>query len=577
MSLLVRRQTDGPQGESLDREFDSGSVLIGPEADCDLVLPGLEQRLTARADAKGQVTLNARPRLEIGGRKTSRLRLGAGEQISLAGYEIAVFAPPPGFDSALLISGSPRLSPLAGTLARVEQGIRPFSIRRTGYVLALLILTLGLILPFIASREPATARLLASARLPMDTAWSSGPLHTAHRAAGLEMACSSCHAEPFVMVRDEACTGCHMAMHEHAEVSAFPVLAMERERCGGCHREHNEPERLARRDNGLCVDCHASPPAWGAATDVAAVHRFTAEAHPEFKVSLWQPEGEGAARGWSLTRVRQSPQQLSDPSHLKFNHAVHMDADKVQTQGAGEALVCASCHTLKDDGEHFELTTMDQHCRSCHQLNFDPFDPDLELPHGEARAAFVAMEAHFIREFTDPVLRAERAMQKPRRLPGKRMGAASCEGEGLACGQAEAEKEAQYQFAETGCVTCHDVRRMEATAPIDRWFVHPVRLTTDWYSQSRFDHRSHLSLGGRSGDGVCLDCHAATESESATDVLIPAQDNCLQCHDAAQQSVAVDCVGCHVFHREQGTPSIDARPGHALPQNQQAARGGPSP
>jgi hypothetical protein len=96
-------------------------------------------------------------------------------------------------------------------------------------------------------------------------------------------------------------------------------------------------------------------------------------------------------------------------------------------------------------------------------------------------------------------------------------------------------------------------------APIDRWFVHPVRLTTDWYSQSRFSHRSHLSLAGRSGDAVCLDCHAADVSTQATDVLLPAQDNCLQCHDADRQSVAVDCVGCHQFHRPEGSRSLEAR------------------
>ena len=100
---------------------------------------------------------------------------------------------------------------------------------------------------------------------------------------------------------------------------------------------------------------------------------------------------------------------------------------------------------------------MDDHCRSCHGLSFDVFDPDIELPHGEVRAAVTAMEAHFIREFTDPVLRAERAQEKPRRVPGKRTAAIVCEGSGLDCGRAEAMKEAAYQFTESGCITCHEV------------------------------------------------------------------------------------------------------------------------
>ncbi|MBT8445897.1 MAG: hypothetical protein KJO38_02035, partial [Gammaproteobacteria bacterium] len=260
-----------------------------------------------------------------------------------------------------------------------------------------------------------------------------------------------------------------------------------------------------------------------------------------------------------LQRERTAPAELRERSGLRFNHAIHLDPEKVRITLTEEPLQCAGCHSAAADGEHFEPVRMDSHCRSCHQLNFDPFEPDIELPHGNTRAAFEAMEAHFIREFTDPLLRAERARSKPRRLPGKRMGEASCEGDGLDCGRKEAAREAGYQFADTGCVTCHEVRDTGAAEPIDRWFVHPVRLTTDWYSEARFDHRSHLSLGGTRGDEACTACHAADTSTEAHEVLIPERDNCLQCHSDERSELAVDCVACHRFHRPQGTLSTSVR------------------
>ena len=181
------------------------------------------------------------------------------------------------------------------------------------------------------------------------------------------------------------------------------------------------------------------------------------------------------------------------------------------------------------------------------------------MPHGDQRAAVVAMEAHFIREFTDPQLRRERSASKPRRVPGKRQSAASCGGSGLDCGRAEALREAEYQFAETGCITCHVVDDTGLTNINDRWFIQPVRLIDDWYPFSRFDHSSHLSLALEGTGEVCESCHEASLSESATDVLIPGQDNCLACHAEDKGFSAVGCVSCHVFHHEDGTPSILVR------------------
>lgn len=558
MQLLLRRRSGDGQGETLDHELSGGTLRFGASARCDFQLPGLQEEVRVSDAGDGVLGLSCRREaLKLDGAVVRSCRLAAGEEVHAGGYRFRVFSAPTGFDAGLEIAGDANY--ISALTADVERGIRPWSPRSVSWLAGGLILLVFLLLPFLAMDNAAVARFTALPGIPDDRHWSSGELSSVHRAAGVADDCSACHGKPFEMVRDGVCTDCHQRIREHADVHDFAGLDLAADRCAGCHREHNEPARLVRRDNPLCADCHASPQEWRDDSELQAVHAFSAEGHPGFRISQWVPEGDGGAHGWTLRRTRAAPETLTDESQLKFNHAVHLDSEKVQTPNTRESLECASCHVPKDSGEHFEPVRMDAHCRDCHSLNFDPFDPEIELPHGNTRAAFEAMEAHFIREFTDPELRAERSMQKPRRLPGKRMGAASCEGSGLECGRREAASEAQYQFAETGCVTCHQVRDTGADEPIDRWFVHPVKLTTDWYSQSRFSHQSHLSLAGRSGDGVCLDCHAADGSVDATDVLIPAQENCLACHDAQKQSVAVDCVGCHQFHRAEGTLSLEAR------------------
>ncbi|TCO71762.1 cytochrome c3 family protein [Chromatocurvus halotolerans] len=560
MQLLLRRRSGDGQGETLDHELSGKTLRLGASARADFQLPGLQKEVRVSAGRNAILRLSCRTAaLQRDGALVKTTTLAPGEAVDAGGYRFRAFAAPTGFDAGLEITGDANY--ISVLTAEVQRGIRPWSTRRFSWLAAGLILALFLILPFLAIDNPAVARFTSLPGIPDDRHWSSGELSSVHRAAGVAEDCSACHQKPFEMVRDGVCTDCHQRIREHADVHEFAGLDLPGERCAGCHREHNEPARLVRQDNPLCTDCHASPDAWRdvSDTELLAVHAFSADGHPEFRLSRWVPDGDGAAHGWRLQRTRAAPATLTDESQLKFNHEVHLDRDKVQTPNSREALACASCHVPKDSGEHFEPVRMDTHCRDCHSLNFDPFDPQVELPHGNTRAAFEALEAHFIREFTDPELRAERSVQKPRRLPGKRMGEASCEGSGLDCGLREAASEARYQFAETGCVTCHEVSDTGADTPIDRWFVHPVKLTVDWYSQSRFSHQSHLNLAGRSGDAICLDCHAADTSQKATDVLMPAKDNCLGCHDANRQSVAVDCVGCHQFHRPEGTPSVEVR------------------
>ncbi len=558
MYFLVRKQTGRGSGEALETEYQGDSLTLGGADNAMVQLPGIDGLVQLSAAGDGARVSSQKVAFELGGKSQRKATLAMGQTLAISGYELSLFTPPSGFELGVQVRRTAAAS--AAYAGAMELGGR--GVRRTSWMLALLVLAACLLLPLAGVFQPEVAATLRNSPLPDDGLWSSGPLHAAHNTSGIAQDCQACHKEPFVMVEDAACLDCHRPMTEHVDVAVHPAEAFAGERCASCHREHNEPALLVRRDNPLCVDCHATPGEWPAAQDMGAVAAFTASAHPAFKLGLLTPRGPGGAHGWEVERIRPAAGEvLQERSNLKFTHAVHLDPQKVQDEGSGEALVCASCHTAREDGEHFEPISMDKHCRSCHGLSFDVFDPDLELPHGDLRAAITAMEAHFIREFTDPVLRQERAGQKPRRVPGKRFAAASCEGSGLDCGRAEALQEAEYQFEQTGCITCHVVEDTGLEDIFDRWYVQPIRITGDWYPKSRFDHTSHLSLAWDEPTEVCEACHKASVSDSARDILIPGQDNCLACHAQDRATAEVDCVSCHVFHQRDGSLSLQARAG----------------
>lgn len=575
VSFLVRRATDRQSKVLDDQEYAVERLVVSAEDRGDITLPGLRPVLQFSADGKGGLRFRARGEsVTRAGEATSAGRLAPGEAIETGGFRFAAIAAPAGFTAALEITGG---ADTAGVwLEQLDFERRAPSLRVLGYLALLLVLVFGALIPGLVLVDDDLRTTVRSAPLTDDSFWSSGPISRAHTTAGVALECEACHVQPFVSAGDDSCLACHTDMAEHVAMASTHVELFAGDSCAGCHREHNEPELIARSDKGLCVDCHAVPGDWEYTGEggMQAVAGFTAAEHPTFRLALWRPQGAEAALGWTRERLRpEAGAAIAETSMLKFNHEVHMDPDKVQLEDSGAAMGCGDCHTLKDSGEHFEPIAMDTHCRSCHGLSFDVFDPDIELPHGEVRAVITAMEAHFIREFTDPVLRAERALEKPRRVPGKRTAATVCEGNGLDCGRTEAAKEAEYQFMDTGCVTCHEVTDSGSASLMDRWRVHPAKVALDWYPESRFLHSAHR-YGEVEPDAACLSCHEATVSASASDILVPNQDNCLACHDESRDGVAAECTACHGFHRDGGAGSLQVRAPHQQPGTTRGEVGG---
>lgn len=558
MYFLVRRLTGRGAGEALESDYQGQQLTLGEGGMVEL--PGESGSLILTPAGADSASFGAKKlAVKLNGEPVRSGKLGLEDSLEIPGYSLALMPAPPGFDLAVSLEPVHRAAGSRYPRLELERSNSP--VRTVSWILAITILLTCLLVPLLAVFDQDTAQLLRDAPLPDDGLWSTGPLVSAHATAGVAEDCNACHSEPFVMVEDQACMSCHRDMNEHADLAVHSAADFTDTRCASCHREHNEPAQLVVQDNGLCVDCHADPAPWEVpgGSGMGGVTAFTAKDHPEFRLAMLQPKGPGGAHGWEIERQRVAPTDIKESSNLKFNHQVHLDSDKVQDEASGEALACADCHGLQEDGQHFAPITMDNHCRSCHSLSFDVLDPDVELPHGDLRSAIVAMEAHFIREFTDPELRSQRAGKKPRRVPGKRQALASCEGSGLDCGRAEAAREAEYQFLETGCITCHEVTDTGASDISDRWYVQPVRITGDWYPKHPFDHSAHLAFSPSGEAEICSSCHAALSSEQSTDVLIPAKDNCLECHDDRLGDAAVSCVGCHSFHMPGGTPASSAR------------------
>jgi predicted CXXCH cytochrome family protein len=74
--------------------------------------------------------------------------------------------------------------------------------------------------------------------------------------------------------------------------------------------------------------------------------------------------------------------------------------------------------------------------------------------------------------------------------------------------------------------------------------VMPVFQHSDYFLNARFDHEAHEQED-------CTTCHAADQSDSATDLLMPTLASCRECHsgaEAVQAEVPSTCAMCHSYH-----------------------------
>lgn len=174
--------------------------------------------------------------------------------------------------------------------------------------------------------------------------------------------CLRCHLpwKPvWLSVPDKTCKVCHDGPAHFGDraVAAAP-------QCSSCHVEHQGRPALASMPDSACIQCHGALQSKNPKVQVAAgIHRFSSD-HPEFAVSVPEPEG-------TLKRVRlDDAANLADRATLKLNHKVHLDPSLMGPNGP-EPLTCAGCHQPDARGAYMLPVTYEQNCKRCHLLDFD--------------------------------------------------------------------------------------------------------------------------------------------------------------------------------------------------------------
>lgn len=570
MQLLLRQITYDSSGlpEYADSELARDNIVIGrsPQSDIHLLDKGIaaEHARIGKSGEKLRLIAAKGQTFILNGENQKQADLKTGDEIRIGAQTFTCVTAPTGFDLALEWQFVEMPGDALSEAYRTSLTQLKFSSRKASWILFLLVLLFGLS-PLLSDLwQPAkpvseTSSGQVRKNMALHKLWQSGPLLPAHELA-TDNDCSTCHQTPFVQVQDKACQQCHLALEDHIVAGDHPedlaewVGALDEFTCQNCHKEHNEPESIVARNEGLCLNCHQQMD--------PAIKGFSQDAHPEFALSFLRPEVTRQngllAIDWQLEKLRPQMSRGSAPhatavrgvketSHLKFPHDTHLDVEAVKHSRRGDALQCADCHTLSSDREHFEPISMEANCASCHDLSFDPRTPQKQLPHGAPEEVYDALEAHFVKlAFSPDTLTGfER-----RRIPGRTFTEENCD-QDYECAKQQALRATGRQFSQRGCVTCHEVSEQESAEGAERWNVLPVKINLNWYADAHFDHQSHLTQWDQTGDAVCSSCHGAASSSESSDVLIPNIEQCVDCHDGKAQSgrVALTCISCHAYHR----------------------------
>jgi pSer/pThr/pTyr-binding forkhead associated (FHA) protein len=521
--------------EYSDKIVDAPVVTIGRATDQVIHLKDRRARLqhaTIEQQSDGvHITSNAMSGVSVNGRSRRDTRLVDGDVVEVGANIMRVIDAPDGVDFAITfeLSATASSDHFVTDWSEPVSGIGGWSKRRLSWVLALLVLVFGLVLPGIAFEQY----------------WLAGPVHSVHSSTASE--CRNCHVTLFQRVPDQACADCH-TVDKHVAQSAAKVLGEVR--CASCHLEHNEPPQLVNRHQRLCADCHKELPSDVALEDAEDF----LDAHPEFKVSLLVPRnGTGSEPGaltridaieWHVVHIPLSEAQGADQSNLIFNHTVHLDASGIVTPDGRHVIECSECHVPEPGGARMQPISMDEHCSTCHTLSFDPDDPSRSVPHGDPETVLQSLVEYYSARLLggDPDATEQRLRRPGRALTRAERDRAAAEA------RVQALQVAEDLFERRACTNCHQVTRLDSAVTVP-WHVQPVRLTESFFTHANFSHAAH-----ETEVTTCDGCHRASQSETATDVLIPGIESCRDCHGSgfANRNKAAQtpstCIMCHEFH-----------------------------
>jgi predicted CXXCH cytochrome family protein len=541
-----------------DKDLPGPELTIGRSPENAVHLPDLavEPHHARLVAADGRVRVEALGTLGFtadgSSRRNASIDLATGAELRFGAYTIGVGQ---ALDGAVLLTvrSAANKSDIAApdekrsfTLAGALPGKRV-----TSWLLALVVLAAFLAWPvYNALNRPANGTVKG------DAAWSSGPLSLAHH--GLEAKCEACHAKPFEPVQDKACLTCHKTVHDHApgvrmagarEAPGAGGQLLQRVAhafgkpgpgaCSDCHTEHEGAGAMPATPQKFCAGCHGTLAARLSDTKLGNAADF-GSAHPQFRATVTRAPGNP-----TLTRVSLDGQPR-EANGLAFPHKLHLDqagGARRMAASMGEAarLECGGCHRPTADGVRFLPIDMERDCESCHSLVYDRVGSTFRtLRHGDIEQMRADLAASDRR--AEPIVTG-------RRRPGE-FAASGRYFSRFSAPASGAARISQALSRDGVCGECHTPAVRDG-----RMSVTPVVQPERYMVNGWFDHRPHRQE-------TCASCHAAHQSSSADDVLLPGVKTCRNCHlgeGAASADVPSSCAMCHSYHPTVAAPPKQGR------------------
>jgi hypothetical protein len=439
---------------------------------------------------------------------------------------------------------------------------RLISKRQSSWILFVSLIFLGLLIPLIFFVSSDNMQTLRKIPLPDDSIWSTGKLHRGHSFMG--DGCENCHQKAFQKVENKACVNCHSGIENHLS-DEHGGTELNGQDCAYCHKEHQGENNIIRQDEASCIECHQNIKHIDADSKLANVGDF-GEAHPNFKVSLLvaasNPQQQSLKEEvvWSQIRRDINSADLKEKNNLKFSHKEHLNTAGIENEtGAKEIMQCSACHQPQLDGGIMKPIAMEQHCSRCHRMEFDPNNPNRQIPHGEPNLVILTLKEYYSRQLLEGLTDATNRTQGKRQIrrPGsspKKTKKQSQKEYALEWAMQQTTEIAADLIERKACVSCHQVTVDNDQPLAKRWTIKPVKIISQWYPKSRFSHRRHETM-------QCIDCHDASESETSENILMPDINNCRDCHSSNNDDskVSSTCVLCHGFHGSNESSTTTAK------------------
>ena len=563
MRTIIRYiYTRGLGQEVRQRTYDGAAITIGRGTDQIIQIPDRRLPLAhskISISASG-LSIRAQPeqRCIVNDQVTRFAPLMVGDSVNIAGHKLMIQEGEEGAAFVIAVNMDSEHSEALRDrfVTRVRQVGAP--IRQIAWLLFVLIIGLGLLFPVLGFFTGMD--WLRSSTLPDDGIWSSGDLDSTH--AFMAENCNYCHSVAFAQTRDDECLACHRTIEHHFDTISLGRDYKVADACGDCHQEHSASGSITRSDEEVCVVCHADLQGTGFDSErLRSASDFLLD-HPPFKITV-QSYGEDGL--WHRFRVDPEGDTGESASGLLFPHDVHLAQAGIEAPEGMVVLACTDCHVSEKGGLRMKTVTMETHCADCHQLSFDPATPERVVPHGSPSVLMRTLREYFAYQFLDRYKSGDTTLvdempaapeSRSARRPGKSarptsiaeliLSQPTASGEPLGAQahryiEARVEDAAANLFEKQTCTQCHEIARTDDEAV--PWRVWPVELNPEWMPLAEFSHDSHKNMS-------CGDCHAASGSKLATDILMPDIGSCRACHggENARNLLPSSCVSCHSFH-----------------------------